>query len=150
MFKGFLKLFKKWFFEAIWPEIRIMLELFLLDLARSIFLKLKEIFERYNQQQRDTAKEKAKEAEQKAKEATNPEEKIRYRAREEAFNEMYEELRCSHDKMSKEFEELKTKINKTTKLQVDNLSAENVFENTGNGIDLKFNTTLLLSPNEDK
>jgi len=150
MFKEVIKSIQKWFIKSVWPEIRKMLEHYLLGLVKSIFQKIKDIFQKYYQQQSNAAKEKAKEAEQKAKEATNPEEAIRYKAREEAFNEMSEELRCGYEKMSKEFEELKTKINETTERDVNNLSADDVFEKSGNGIDIKFNPLLLLPPNEDK
>lgn len=132
----------------MWPEIRKMLEVFLLDLISSIFQSFKDYMEKNSQQQSNKAKEKAKEAEQRAKEATNPDEVMKYRAREEAFNEMYEELRLSHDKMNKELDELKTKFKISTEKRINNLSAENVFENTGNGIDIKYNP-MLLPPNEE-
>src|SRR5665648_236786 len=85
------KAIQKWFLKSMWPEIRKMLEGFLLYLIKSIFQEFKEYIEKNGEQQRNKAKEKAKEAEQKAKEATNPVEAMKYRAREEAFNEMYED-----------------------------------------------------------
>lgn len=151
LFKGFLKLFIKWFLDSIWPEIKEMLKYFVVDFIKWVFQRLKDFIEKNNQSQSDMAKEKAEQAEQKAKEATNAEEAIRYRGQAEAYREMYNELSRSHEKMRTELEELKTEIYKTAEDKVNNLSAENVFDMNpvyGKGNEIKFNPMLLLSNEE--